>query len=59
LFGRPLSDTWWSESGSRRKLPDERALLAAIAYVCDQEHPLLVWIDPRWNMELNPASGGR
>ena len=42
-FCRPVSGTWWTESGSRRKLPDEAAVLAAIAYVGRQNFPLLIW----------------
>lgn len=34
---------WWTESGSRRKLPDERAVNAAIEYVLHQHRPLVVW----------------
>ncbi len=39
----PESGTWWTESGSKRKLPDDTAVLAAIQYVVDQEFPLLIW----------------
>lgn len=40
---KPKSETWWTESGSKRKLPDDAAVLAAIQYVVDQEHPLVLW----------------
>jgi REP element-mobilizing transposase RayT len=40
---KPESGTWWTESGSKRKLPDEAAVLAAIQYVVDQEYPLVLW----------------
>ena len=43
LFGNRESGTWWTESGSKRKLPHDRAVLAAIQYVVDQEYPLLIW----------------
>jgi REP element-mobilizing transposase RayT len=43
-WGKPASGTWWTESGSRRKLPDEQAVSGAIAYVRGQEHPLLIWV---------------
>ena len=36
-------ERWWTESGSRRKLPDEAAVLAAIRYVENQDRPLVVW----------------
>jgi REP element-mobilizing transposase RayT len=43
-YGKPPSETWWTGKGSRRKLPDERALVCAIRYVLDkQPHPLVVW----------------
>ena len=38
----PASGTWWTASGSRRKLADEAALRAAIEYVQSQEHPLIL-----------------
>jgi REP element-mobilizing transposase RayT len=41
---RPSGGRWWTESGSRRKLPDERAVAAAVAYVSRQHNPLLVWM---------------
>ncbi len=43
-WGKPESDTWWTERGSTRKLRDEAALLAAIEYVRNQQNPLLIWI---------------
>jgi REP element-mobilizing transposase RayT len=43
LYGKPASPTWWTESGSRRKLPDESAVRAAMEYVRWQAHPLRVW----------------
>jgi REP element-mobilizing transposase RayT len=39
----PSGGRWWTESGSRRKLPDERAVAAAIAYVLRQHGALIVW----------------
>jgi len=43
-WGKPESETWWTEKGSVRKLRDEAAVLAAIEYVRNQERPLLIWI---------------
>ena len=44
-FGKPPSDTWWTNKGSKRKLKDERALAAAIHYVLyKQPNPLVVWL---------------
>lgn len=43
-FGTPASETWWTERGSKRKLSNEAALLAAIHYVLyEQPNPLLTW----------------
>jgi REP element-mobilizing transposase RayT len=43
IWGKPASGTWWTESGSRRKLPAPDSVLAGIRYVLEQEFPLLVW----------------
>ena len=40
---KPASGTWWTESGSKRKLRDEAAVLGAIRYVKEQENPLVIW----------------
>jgi REP element-mobilizing transposase RayT len=40
---RPASGTWWTESGSRRPLPSEEAVEAAIRYVRDQVGVLALW----------------
>lgn len=42
-WGKPKSETWWTESGSRRKLRDEGDVILAGEYVENQEFPLLVW----------------
>ena len=41
----PAGARWWTESGSRRKLPDQNAVRAAMRYVREQAHPLVVWAD--------------
>lgn len=40
---RPQSETWWTESGSKRKLADERSVESAVRYILDQPNPLLIW----------------
>ncbi len=45
-FGKPKSGTWWTQGGSRRKLPNQVAVLNAVQYLRDQEFPLLIWINP-------------
>ncbi|MBU6294684.1 MAG: transposase [Planctomycetes bacterium] len=42
-FGVPESGTWWTTGGSKRILPDENAVSAAVSYVLRQEHPLVLW----------------
>ena len=57
-FGRPASGTWWTESGSRRVLRTEPSVRAAIAYVRDQQFPLVVWVDPEWRDPDPPGERG-
>ncbi len=42
-WSKPVSGTWWTESGSRRKLANEAAVLAAIQYVKNQPNYLVLW----------------
>jgi hypothetical protein len=42
-WGKPASETWWTTSGSKRRLGEEAAVAAAVRYVQGQEHPLVVW----------------
>jgi REP element-mobilizing transposase RayT len=42
-WGKPAGDTWWTASGSKRPLPNDSAVLAAIRYVEKQRSPLVVW----------------
>lgn len=43
-FGKLESETWWTSGGSKRKLPDEAAVRAAIHYVLHkQPNPLVTW----------------
>jgi REP element-mobilizing transposase RayT len=37
---RPASGTWWTSSGSTRKLGDDAAIVVATRYVRDQEFVL-------------------
>ena len=43
---RPTAETWWTKSGSRRKLPDDRAVESAIRYVQNQYAPLALFPEP-------------
>jgi REP element-mobilizing transposase RayT len=45
-FGKPKSGTWWTKGGSKRKLPNQVAVLNTVQYLRDQEYPLLIWINP-------------
>lgn len=42
-FGRPPSDTWWTEQGSRRKVKDQSHLNAVVDYVKNQAGALVIW----------------
>ena len=42
---RPVNGTWWTESGSKRKLRDEEAIRDAVNYIRDQDYPLVIWVD--------------
>ena len=57
---RPQSGTWWTESGSRRSLPDEWAVENAVRYVLNQERPLAVYAkhEPTERGTLVPRAGG-
>ena len=46
IWGRRPNGTWWTTSGSKRKLPTEAAVEAAIRYVQEQQSPLLIWTNP-------------
>jgi REP element-mobilizing transposase RayT len=43
IWGKPKSETWWTESGSRRKLHGEGDVKMAVDYAESQEFPLLIW----------------
>lgn len=58
-FGKPKSDTWWTEAGSKRKLKDDFAVIAGVTYVRDQFQPLVVWIEPSFERELPARKGER
>lgn len=50
----PPNGTFWTGKGSKRKLPDEKALLAAVIYVvCKQPNPLAVWFHPKWQPAID------
>ena len=46
-WGRRDSDTWWTESGSKRKLDIDNSVIGAIQYVIDQKFPLVIWTRER------------
>ena len=64
-WSKPVGEAWWTESGSKRKLPNEAAVRAAIQYVKEQEYPLLIWtledgpVFPHPDHASDQASGGR
>lgn len=42
-WGKLVSSNWWTESGSKRNMPNDEAVRSAVQYVVDQEYPLLIW----------------
>ena len=48
-WGKPPSGTWWTESGSKRKLAEEANVHAAVKYVRDQPNPLVIWLHDMYN----------
>lgn len=51
-WSKPVCGTWWTESGSKRKLKNDAAILNAVAYLRDQEFPLALLIDAAFEAEL-------
>ncbi len=43
-WGTPKNGSWWSESGSRRRLKAEENVREAIQYVLEQTNPLVTWL---------------
>ena len=65
-FGKPRSETWWTESGSKRRLKSEQDVEATVEYIRRQPNPLLIWIRDDANVVWlpseeppRPASGRR
>ncbi len=50
-WGFRPNGTWWADHGSKRKLPDENAVRAAVAYVWQQAGALRVWVAEGWEPE--------
>ncbi|MBY0521838.1 MAG: transposase [Gemmataceae bacterium] len=49
----PANGTFWTAKGSKRKLPNERAVRDAVIYVVrKQPNPLAVWYAPRWETAI-------
>jgi REP element-mobilizing transposase RayT len=45
----PPNGTFWTAKGSKRKLPDDRAVRGGVVYVTrKQPNPLEVWFHPKW-----------
>ncbi len=43
-YGTPLSETWWTTNGSKRRLKDDEHWKVAINYVLyKQPNPLVIW----------------
>jgi REP element-mobilizing transposase RayT len=55
---RPASETWWTTSGSKRKLPSEEAVRASVAYVVDQKFRLALYVPPEVPRDWYPGEPG-
>jgi hypothetical protein len=54
LHGLPPNGTFWTAKGSKRKLPDERAVRDGVIYVVrKQPNPLVVWFHPKWQAAID------
>ena len=42
-FAKPLSGTWWTEQGSKRKVKDQQHFEAVVNYIRHQRGALVVW----------------
>jgi REP element-mobilizing transposase RayT len=51
-WDRPVSDTWWTESGSKRKKWNCTAVVNAVRYVANQENPLVICVHSEWQHVL-------
>ena len=50
----PPNGTFWTAKGSKRKLPNDEALLAGVIYALKkQPDPLAVWFAPAWQTALD------
>ena len=47
-WSKPPNGTWWTESGSRRKLPHKNAVKFAVRYVSLQPGVLATWLPVDW-----------
>lgn len=57
-WSRPVSGTWWTESGSRRPVNDEVHFINVIRYVATQPLILAFWIDPALTYLLETSERG-
>jgi REP element-mobilizing transposase RayT len=54
LRALPPNGTFWTAKGSKRKLPDERAVREGVIYVVrKQPNPLAVWFHPKWKTAID------
>lgn len=54
LRALPPNGKFWTERGSKRKLPDERAVHDGVIYVVrKQPDPFAVWFHPKWQAVID------
>ncbi len=58
-WGKPICGTWWTEEGSKRKKVGEDAVRDAVQYTREQEHPLVIWVNPLVETASFPGSEGK
>jgi hypothetical protein len=57
-FGRRPNGHWWTQHGSHRLLPSQRAVVAAISYVLNQPNALKIFeYEPRSTSGARPSRG--
>ena len=43
-WGKPPSETWWTQGGSKRKKSTPEAIQAALRYISEQKGAWIIWI---------------
>jgi REP element-mobilizing transposase RayT len=57
-WNRPVSGTWWTESGSQRPIEDDAHFVNVVRYVANQPGCFVLWIDPELKYLLETPERG-